>query len=224
MSYPVATGGLVQQKKSTIFPLYYNRIDTYNEIYDIYREMIDKGSNAYDFKNLSGSEIKWYRDLNQFNIVTHIKNSPIDLVGRLRGNSFYKEGTWNVQIPSIIFNQANEFNSNGQSTWVTVSDILKEDGPLNKDIWNSDDKKIPPIVVNSQQIPNDLKTGEITYKRLPNIYQKNQYWTKSINTEPWTTRKEAKIRDKWMKVRIRYSGKNLAIIHSIMTLFNISYN
>lgn len=229
MSYPVATGGLVQQKKSTIFPLYYNRIDTYNEIYDIYREMIDKGSNAYDFKNLSGSEIKWYRDLNQFNIVTHIKNSPIDLVGRLRGNSFYKEGTWNVQIPSIIFNQANEFNSNGQSTWVTVSDTLKEDGPLSEDIWNSKDKKIPPIVVNSQQIPNDLKTGEITYKRLPNIYQKNidqtnGYWTKSISTEPWTTRKEAKIRDKWMKVRIRYSGKNLAIIHSIMTLFNISYN
>lgn len=229
MSYPVATGGLVQQKKSTIFPLYYNRIDTYNEIYDIYREMIDKDSNAYDFKNLSGSEIKWYRDLNQFNIVTHIKNSPIDLVGRLRGNSFYKEGTWNVQIPSIIFNQANEFNSNGQSTWVTVSNTLKEDGPLSEDIWNSDDKKIPPIVVNSQQIPNDLKTGEITYKRLPNIYQKNidqtnGYWTKSINTEPWTTRKETKIRDKWMKVRIRYSGKNLAIIHSIMTLFNISYN
>ena len=224
MSYPVATGGLVQQKKSTIFPLYYNRIDTYNEIYDIYREMIDKDSNAYDFKNLSGSEIKWYRDLNQFNIITHIKNSPIDLVGRLRGNSFYKEGTWNVQIPSIIFNQANEFNSNGQSTWVTVSSILKEDGPLSKNIWNSEDKKIPPIVVNSQQIPNDLKTGEITYKRLPNIYQKNQYWTKSINTEPWTTRKETKIRDKWMKVRIRYSGKNLAIIHSIMTLFNISYN
>lgn len=229
MSYPVATEGLVQQKKSTIFPLYYNRIDTYNEIYDIYREMIDKDSNAYDFKNLSGSEIKWYRDLNQFNIITHIKNSPIDLVGRLRGNSFYKEGTWNVQIPSIIFNQANEFNSNGQSTWVTVSDTLKEDGPLSEDIWNSEDKKIPPIVVNSQQIPNDLKTGEITYKRLPNIYQKNidqtnGYWTKSISTEPWTTRKEAKIRDKWMKVRIRYSGKNLAIIHSIMTLFNISYN
>lgn len=229
MSYPVATGGLVQQKKSTIFPLYYNRIDTYNEIYDIYREMIDKDSNAYDFKNLSGSEIKWYRDLNQFNIITHIKNSPIDLVGRLRGNSFYKEGTWNVQIPSIIFNQANEFNSNGQSTWVTVRDTLKEDGPLSEAIWNSEDKKIPPIVVNSQQIPNDLKTGEITYKRLPNIYQKNidqtnGYWTKSINTEPWTTRKEAKIRDKWMKVRIRYSGKNLAIIHSIMTLFNISYN
>ena len=218
MSYPVATGGLVQQKKSTIFPLYYNRIDTYNEIYDIYREMIDKDSNAYDFKNLSGSEIKWYRDLNQFNIVTHIKNSPIDLVGILRGNSFYKEGTWNVQIPSIIFNQANEYKSDGTSKWIDVLDDLKKDGPL-KD-W---DNKIPPIVINTDQIPDDLDEEKVTVDRLPNIYQ-NRYWTKSITTTPWTSRKEVKIRDKWMKVRIRYSGKNLAIIHSIMTLFNISYN
>lgn len=218
MSYPVATGGLVQQKKSTIFPLYYNRIDTYNEIYDIYREMIDKDSNAYDFKNLSGSEIKWYRDLNQFNIVTHIKNSPIDLVGILRGNSFYKEGTWNVQIPSIIFNQANEYKSDGTSKWINVLDDLKKDGPL-KD-W---DNKIPPIVINTDQIPDDLDEEKVTVDRLPNIYQ-NGYWTKSITTTPWTSRKEVKIRDKWMKVRIRYSGKNLAIIHSIMTLFNISYN
>ena len=218
MSYPVATGGLVQQKKSTIFPLYYNRIDTYNEIYDIYREMIDKDSNAYDFKNLSGSEIKWYRDLNQFNIVTHIKSSPIDLVGILRGNSFYNEGTWNVQVPSIICNQANEYKSDGTSKWINVLDDLKKDGPL-KD-W---DNKIPPIVINTDQIPDDLDEEKVTVDRLPNIYQ-NGYWTKSITTTPWTSRKEVKIRDKWMKVRIRYSGKNLAIIHSIMTLFNISYN
>jgi len=62
------------------------------------------GEGKYDFKNLSGSEIVWDRDLNQFNIVTHIKNSPIDLVGRLRGNSRYVEGRWNIQIPSITFN------------------------------------------------------------------------------------------------------------------------
>ena len=40
----------------------------------------------------------------------------------------------------------------------------------------------------------------------------------------WSKRKEARIRDKWMKVRIRYSGKNLAIIHSLVTLYNISYS
>jgi hypothetical protein len=52
--------------------------------------------NGYDFKNLSGSEIKWDRDTNQFNVVTHIKNSPIDHYGVLRGNSRYLEGKWNI--------------------------------------------------------------------------------------------------------------------------------
>jgi hypothetical protein len=51
--------------KSTIFPLYYEKIDTYNDIYYKYREMLDNNPNTnYDFKNLSGSEIKWNRDLN----------------------------------------------------------------------------------------------------------------------------------------------------------------
>jgi hypothetical protein len=54
------------------------------------------GGDKYEYKNLSGSEIVWDRDLNQFNIVTHIKNSPIDNVGVLRGNSRYKEGKWNI--------------------------------------------------------------------------------------------------------------------------------
>jgi len=45
-----------------------------------------------------------------------------------------------------------------------------------------------------------------------------------IDTSDWTFRKEAKIRDKWIKIKVRYSGKNLAIIHSIATLYNISYS
>jgi hypothetical protein len=62
-AYPIESEGLVQQVKSSIFPLYYDRIDDYNEIYDYYRQM-RSGRNDYDFKNLSGSEIKWNRDLN----------------------------------------------------------------------------------------------------------------------------------------------------------------
>jgi hypothetical protein len=56
---------------------------------------------------------------------------------------------------------------------------------------------------------------------LPDIYFKDVY--NAVKTEKWTHRKEAKIRDKWMKIRVRYSGKNLAIIHSLITLYNISY-
>ena len=186
--YPIGSTGLTQQVKSSIFPLYYERIDTYDDIYHRYREM--SGEDKYDFKNLSGSEVIWDRTLNQFNVVTHIKNNPVDLVGRLRGNSRYKEGKWNIQIPSIIFNQKNESE------------------------WNDN---IP--------LPNDLNNYNIEYNTIPSIYQNDIYnWPQHLDTNTWTNRKEARIRDKWIKIRVRYSGKNLAVIHSLITLYNISYS
>lgn len=221
--------GLVQQVKSTIFPLYYERIDTYNDIYHKYHLMHDEDG-MYDFQNLSGSEISWDRNSNQFNIITHIKNSPIDLVGRLRGNSRYKEGKWHVQIPSITFMQKNE------NQWPTVAESINDltsEGPL-KGFGND---KIPPIVINSQYIPKDLTSSDITSNTLPNIYTGRMNYPESdidYQIDParyiefidqgWTERKETRIRDKWMKVRVRYSGKNLAIIHSLVTLYNISYS
>ena len=199
--YPVYSEGLVQQVKSTIFPLYYERLDTYNDIYHKYHLMHDDDG-VYDFQNLSGSEISWNRDLNQFNIITHIKNSQIDLVGRLRGNSRYKEGTWNVQIPSITFMQKNE-----EDQW-----------PLAQ---GSTTLRVPPIIVNSQSLPNDLQSTDVSEDKLPNMYGLSGDY---IKTEDWTYRKETKIRDKWIKIRIRYSGKNLAVIHSLITLYTLSYS
>ena len=179
----------------------------------------------YDFENLSGSEISWNRDLNQFNVVTHIKNSPINLAGRIRGNSFYKEGKWNIQIPSISFMQKNE------SEWPLANKYIKlvEEGPLE----NHSTEKIPPIIINSQYVPTDLDKTSLGIEDLPNIYtgRLNNIddnvivdLSEYVKTGSWTSRKETKIRDKWMKVRVRYSGKNLAIIHSLATLYNISYS
>lgn len=210
--YPIYQEGLVKQVKSTMFPLYYERIDTYNDVYHKYYQM--KG-NGYNFENLSGSEIIWNRDLNQFNIITHVKNNQIDLVGRLRGNSRYKEGKWDIQIPSLIFTQKNE------KDWPQAQnyDELLGDGPLEE----YPNFKIPPIVINSQNIPKDITSNQVNYETLPNLYKSGDPG-RYIDTSAWSLRKEAKIRDKWVKIRVRYSGKNLAIIHSIVTLYNISYS
>ena len=227
--YPVESQGLVQQQKSTIFPLYYERIDTYNDIYHMYREMLDGVSINYDFKNLSGSEIKWYRDLNQFNVITHIKNSPIDRVGRIRGNSRYVEGRWNIQIPSIVFNQSNEedwaiaYAKNRfrvDHSELDSNDILGHDWESYLPDGNS--LILPPIIINSSNVPNDLSTALVSADVIPNIYNGHGYT--GVNVSNWTYRKEARIRDKWIKIRIRYSGKNLAVIHSLATLYNISYS
>ena len=213
--YPMESHYLTQQVKSTIFPLYYERIDTYDDIYHKYYQMRSKDEN-YDFKNLSGSEVKWDPILNQFNIVTHIKNSPIDLNGVLRGNSKYKEGKWNIQIPSITYLQKNE-----------------EEWPGIKDSDESVIRRIPPIVLNSQYIPKDIDSKEIEYETLKNIITGRQDYIGDeitdfgdylVSGNSWTLRKETEIRDKWIKIRVRYSGKNLAIIHSLITLYNISYS
>ena len=274
--YPIYSHGLVQQVKSTIFPLYYERIDTYNDIYHKYHLMHDEDG-VYDFQNLSGSEISWNRDLNQFNIITHVKNCPIDYVGRLRGNSRYKEGKWNVQIPPISFMQKNEiwdkttlptanpfiiscddnirsllcsddvlvcgdYDSNyvpvkefklascdGEGGSILCEDILTcNDNNLPTPTPEEKEKPyidaLPPIVINSQYLPNDLDTTKVSSDKLPNIYSRFGYNTSAIQVDGWTVRKETKIRDKWIKIRVRYSGKNLAVIHSLITLYNISYS
>jgi len=46
------------------------------------------------------------------------------------------------------------------------------------------------------------------------------YW---IDVRPWTYRKEAKIRDKYVKIRVRYKGDQLAVIQAVLTTYTESY-
>ena len=96
---------------------------------------------------------------------------------------------------------------------------------------NEDNWEKPPIVINSQYVPKDLSSTDVSADTLPNIYTGVKNYTeqevdlrKYIDVSNWTYRKETKIRDKWIKIRVRYSGKNLAVIHSLITLYNISYS
>lgn len=253
--------------KSTIFPLYYNRIDTYDNIYDYYTQM---RNNNRDYRNLSGSEIIRDKQLSEYRIRTHMKNTPITKdwnkvtyaeymrfpsqyrklengeyfvwkdTGRLRGNSHYKEDRWKIQIPSISFMQKNErsyVNSNYQHpSWTEET----KDTPAK-----------PPIVIN--YIPDDYPCTFINKDYLPNIYAMSQVkpqisngtykledsWPDTnkskwdidkkefngnfIDVIPWTYRKETKIRDKYMKVRIRYEGSELAVIQAVLTTYTESY-
>ena len=187
-----------KNNKSTIFNLYYNRIDTYDEIYDSYQ--LQQRQN-YDYQNLSGTELFWNRDLNEFRVISHVKNMPFNkidndnrLIGRLRGNSQYKEDRWDIQIPSINFINKNE------DPWI-----------------------YPPLILN--YLPKDINIKEIennTFK-LPSQYQNLKKDEVILPYPKLSIRKETKIRDKYIKIRVRYSGKNLAIITAIHTLYTISY-
>lgn len=183
-----------QNSKSTLFNLYYRRIDTYDEIYDSYQ--LQQRQN-YDYQNLSGTELFWDNDLNEFRIISHIKNMPFNkydqnniLIGRLRGNSQYKEDKWDIQIPSINFINKNE------SPWI-----------------------YPPIVLD--YLPEDVDFDLTHNYTLPKQYQKLD--SDQLISYSGSVRKEAKLRDKYIRIRVRYSGKQLAIITAIHTLYTTSY-
>lgn len=58
-------------------------------------------------------------------------------------------------------------------------------------------------------------------RRIGNIQYKEGSWYAQIEPLLITERKEARIRDKWARIRIRYSGKDLAVIAGIKTLINV---
>lgn len=198
-----------QKVKSTMFPLYYARVDTFNEIEDYYK---GKTAPNKDYVNLSGSEIVYNEKLDEFRVWTHAKAADIKdpRIGRLRGNMNYQGDVWNIQINPIIFVQRNE------PAWNTAK-LTKE----------TIDKV--PISVGNSPIPNDLKEFDITSETLVEDYMPQDlidlgYGPEDIDTSDWWSgRKEARLRDKYIKIRVRYTGEELAIITALKTLYTISY-
>ena len=97
-----------QNPVSTLFPLYYERIDTYDKIYDNYQAK--QSSFNKDYQNLTGTEIVYDKNLNEYAVVSHSKGCDLNRVGRLRGNMQYREDCWRVEIRPINFVQKNESN------------------------------------------------------------------------------------------------------------------
>ena len=198
-----------QKVKSTMFPLYYTRVDTFNEIEDYYK---GKTAPNKDYVNLSGSEIVYNEKLDEFRVWTHAKAADIKdpRIGRLRGNMNYQGDVWNIQINPIIFVQRNE------PAWNTAK-LTKE----------TIDKV--PISVGNSPIPNDLKGFDITSETPVEDYMPQDlidlgYGPEDIDTSDWWSgRKEARLRDKYIKIRVRYTGEELAIITALKTLYTISY-
>lgn len=87
--------------------------------------------------------------------------------------------------------------------------------------------------VNIQQLANDIKIhgrlrGNIQYlEDLWNVEIRpvnfKYAYLNSTDTLQFTTLKQSRLRDKYLKVRVKYSGDDLAIVQAIKTTFTISY-
>lgn len=196
--------------KSTLMPLYYSRQDTINEVEDCYH--LKDNVPTKDFSALAGGEIVYYDTLDEYRIWNHTKAVDMQSRGRLRGNMQYNEDQWLVQINPINIVQKNE------NSW-DLEDLIG-DRTVSKD-------KVP-IELGQSPIPNEvLENGDITYD--PDNQTNNNIPENSIDRAivSWNWNEsqmsEVKVKDKWIKIRVRYSGTKLAIITAITTLYSISY-
>jgi hypothetical protein len=70
--------------RSTLFPLYYSRRDSVNNIEDYYH--MKDGGNTKNYSALAGAEIVRYKNLDEYRICNHAKAVDIVSNGRMRGN------------------------------------------------------------------------------------------------------------------------------------------
>lgn len=101
------------------------------------------------------------------------------------------------------------------------------------DVWLVNDTLLNEERIHTNQLGNDIKTlGRIN----GNMQYLEDFWNieiRPINFKyaylnegvlKFTPLKQSKLRDKYLKIKVRYSGEDLTIVQAIKTLFTISYS
>lgn len=223
-----------QQPRSADLPhRYYTRQDTINDIEDYYIHITyPKG---YDYSHLSGAEIVYYKNRQEYRIQNHAMAVCLDDLSQddsrsiIAANCQYLEDRWKVTINPILVCYKNEYQQK-------ISGSLIQ--PQNS-TWTSSNR--PKLPVMNSPIPDQVietiqnKDGDV---EIPEVLTDLGYSSSDIDTSNWLddvniykynfgeahNRKEVDVRDKFLKVRIRYSGEELAVIDFLNTIYRISYS
>lgn len=239
-----------QNAKSADLPhVYYARQDKINEVEDSYVDAT--APSGADYRHLSGAEIVYYPLRQEYRVWNHAMavdlDDQVDTTssafggrGLIASNMRYQEDRWRIQINPLLVTYKNEYkrpeNTSGllitpnNSTWAFASDNKTRLPKLS--IYNS---PIPDDIISKGVIdmPNG-ETGERSDNALFGLYAKDKSY---LDTSDWLNdsniyntnfgvaqnRKEADMRDKFIKIRIRYSGKELAVIDYLNTIYQVSY-
>jgi hypothetical protein len=238
-----------QHNRSADFPKYYSRWDTVNEIYDSYKRFSEPVGFNYD--HLAGAEIVYYPTRNEFRVWNHVeaidadamvmnKNGMLVETSILKANCRYLEDKWTVSINPIIVTYKNEFDKNkakadGKSIFYQEQD---NNGyyKYKYTTWVPDannETLLPPINIQGTKLW-ESKNGNIEIpdgnngknNALYGLYDlgtwKQGQWS-PIDPTKNSDRRETDVRGKFIKIRIRYSGEELAIIDFLNTIYQISY-
>lgn len=243
-----------QQPKSADFPhKYYTRQDTINEIEDYYIHITYPDSHDYRHLSgaevVYYPNRQEYRIWNHAMAVDIDDLSQDDSRSIISANCQYLEDRWKVTINPILVCYKNEYQRKfsgsliqpQNSTWAKAKNSSQSLPTL--PIYNS---PIPDQVLSAGGIdfpgndPVHPEWGEDN--ALYNLYDLSGYnsegnW-KPLDLTNWLddvsiyrynfgeaqNRKELDVKDKFLKIRIRYSGEELAVIDFLNTVYRISYS
>ena len=213
-----------------------------DEFYSLNVDLSKESPNTYDIwdhaYDITGHVSNWYNGKQPFEFEFVVSdpvavNKIFDNLQIISNNVQPQEMEISIIGDDYMFNRDNitaeaveeirkEYNHNSQTT----SDIHGDKRPRNADRTRKDPKGFyhfdwrlnQSLLTKWQPFKDIYKFG----RRIGNIQYKEGSWFAQI--EPILDpkfNKEVRIRDKWAKIRIRYSGENLAIITAIKTLINI---
>ena len=230
-----------QHNRSAIFPQYYSRWDTVNEIYDSYKRF--SAPLGFNYDHLAGAEIVYYPTRNEFRVWNHTEAIDVDSLSSelatsvIKANCRYLEDKWLVSINPIVITYKNEVNkavaaAAGESMF--SKDVY---GIYKYSTWvasgSDPNKKLPPINLRGTKLQESLGTsiefpqGDLGKDNalcdLYDLTSWNQGDWSPIDPTKNSERRETDVRGKFMKVRIRYSGEELAIIDFLNTIYQISF-
>lgn len=156
--------------------------------------LAEDGGITHNYSEMAGAEIVRNPNNRELCIWNHVKAADLNTEGRIWGNMQYKEDSWYVQISPLLFKQANEPE------------------------WGNNDTRIPLVPQEHPFINEEFqKRGE--YNTIDG-YGASDFNNSFSNANL----QEAKIKDKYLKVRIRYKGNKLVLIKAVLSLFSISYS
>lgn len=238
-----------QNAKSADLPhVYYARQDKINEVEDSY-VMAEVGK--HDYRHLSGGEIVYYPLRQEYRVWNHAMavdlddqvdttNSAFGGRGLIASNMRYQEDRWRIQINPLLITYKNEYKrpnnytsgiliTPNNSTWTYAADGITRLPKLS--IYNS---PIPNDIISKGTIDMPTEAGGGSDNALCGLYAKDVFY---LDTSKWLddsniyntnfgaaqNRKETDMRDKFIKIRIRYSGKELAVIDYLNTIYQVSY-
>ena len=227
-----------QHNKSADLPKYYSRWDSLNDIYDSYKRF--QAPLGFNYDHLAGAEIVYYPTRNEFRVWNHVEAIDVDSLNQdlatsiIKANCRYLEDKWLVSINPIIVTYKNEIDKSKVEAGTSMfsKDVY---GVYKYSTWvnGTDGSKLPPINIQGTKLSEKLN-GNIEFPQneqgkdnaLYGLYDLSSWnsgdW-KPIDPTKNKDRRETDVRGKFMKVRIRYSGEELAIIDFLNTIYQISF-